>query len=123
MPPAPLTPEIINQLEKASRAASPGPWEVLTDPLLACTWLNGPGSEEVAALALFDYRSAEENRADAEFTALTRNHVAGLLVEIKALRARVQELLDANSREVDRRVRAQSERDRALARLKADQQP
>lgn len=118
-----LTPQALAELESLSRSATPGPWDVLSDPTLACTWLNAAAAGDKGAIGLFDYRSASENLANAVFAAMARNRVAALIAENHALKARVQELLDANSREVDKRVAAQAERDRALARLKAVVRP
>ena len=42
-----------------------------------------------------------------------------LIAEIRQLRARVRELLDANSKEVERRGQALRERDEAQAKLAA----
>jgi hypothetical protein len=118
-----LTPQALAELESLERSATAGPWEVLSDPALACTWLNAAAPQDSGAIGLFDYRSASENLANAVFAAMARNRVAALIAENRALKARVQELLDANSREVDKRVAAQTERDRAVARLKAAARP
>lgn len=113
MPDSPLTPDVLAELAGLARAATPGAWDILCDPALACSWLSaGDG-----AIALFDYRTAEENAANALFAAVARQRIPELVAEIEALRTRVRELLEANSREVERRIEAQRQRDRALARL------
>jgi hypothetical protein len=111
--------EALIELELLAKAATPGPWDVLSDPTLACSWLTAATPDDQAAIALFDYRPAGQNMADAQFAAHARTRVPLLINEVRALRTRIQELLDANSREVERRIKAQRERDLALARLKA----
>jgi hypothetical protein len=113
MPDSLLTPEVLAELAGLARAATPGPWDILCDPALACTWMSAADG----AIALFDYRTAEENAANALFAAVARERVPELVVEVLALRTRVRELLEANSREVERRIEAQRQRDRAQARL------
>jgi len=107
------------ELEARCKAATPGPWHVLSDAAVACSWLNAASDDDQAAIALFDYRPPEINLANAEFAAQVRDDVPRLIAEVRQLRARVRELLDANSKEVDRRSLAQRERDEALAKLAA----
>lgn len=105
------------ELEARCKAATPGPWRVLSDPEVACSWLNAAGAADQAAIALFDYRPPEMNLANAQFAAQVREDVPRLIGEVRQLRTRVRELLDANSKEVDRRSQALRERDEAVAKL------
>lgn len=107
------------ELEARCKAATPGPWRVLSDPEVACSWLNASAEDDQAAIALFDYRPPEMNLANAQFAAQVREDVPRLIAEVRQLRARVRELLDANSKEVDRRTLALRERDDAIAKLAA----
>ena len=106
-------------IETACKAATPGPWRVLSDSEVACSWLNGGTVDDQDAIALYDYRPPDANKANADFTALAREAVPRLISEIRQLRARVRELLEANGKEVDRRGQALRERDEALAKLAA----
>lgn len=113
----PLREVDLSELETRCKAATPGPWKVLSDPEVACSWLNAAGPEDDAAIALFDYRPPEANLANAQFAARAREDVPRLIAEVRQLRARVRDLLDANSKEVERRSQALRERDEALAKL------
>jgi hypothetical protein len=86
---------------------------------VACSWLNSAREEDQAAIALFDYRPPEANLANAQFSMQAREDVPRLIAEVRQLRARVRELLEANGKEVERRTQATRERDEALARLAA----
>lgn len=114
-----LSPEELDALEARINAATMGPWQVLRDDAIASAWLNADLPDDDKAIALFDYRDGGENIANAEFSALARNQMPRLITEIRALRSRIQELLEANGKEVDRRTLALRERDEALARLAA----
>lgn len=114
---SPLSLEDLAEIEARCQAATPGPWEVLSDPQVACAWLNAASGEDNAAIALFDYRSLEVNLANSHFAAAAREDLPRLTAEVRQLRLRVQQLLDANSKEVDRRTQALRERDEALAKL------
>ena len=105
------------EIEARCQAATVGPWQVLTDAQVACAWLNAATPEDGAAIALFDYRPLDLNKANAEFVAAARQDVPRMVAELKQLRERVNQLLDANTKEVDRRTKAQQERDEALATL------
>jgi hypothetical protein len=115
----PLSLDILSAIDNRCKAATPGPWQVLEDPEVACAWLNAAGEEDAAAIALFDYRTAEENAANARFAAAAREDLPRLAAAVRQLKERVQQLLDANSKEVDRRIQAQQERDEAVAKLAA----
>ncbi len=119
---SPLSPDDLAEIEARCQAATPGPWQVLSDSTVACSWLNAATDEDNAAIALFDYRTQEENQANADFAAVARDAIPRLTAEIKQLRQRVQQLLEVNGKEVDRRTQALRERDEALAKL-AELQP
>ena len=112
-----FTVEELAEIEAVCKAATPGPWQVLSEPDLASAWLNAAAEGDDFAVALFDYRPLEENQANARFCAVAREGVPRLIAEVRQLRQRVQQLLEANSKEVDRRSQALRERDEALARL------
>jgi hypothetical protein len=114
---SPLSLEDLAEIESRCQAATPGPWQVLSDPQVSCAWLNAASGEDDAAIALFDYRCMDANLANARFAATAREDLPRLAVEVRQLRLRVQQLLDANSKEVDRRSQALRERDEALAKL------
>jgi hypothetical protein len=114
---APLREVDLSELEARCKAATPGPWKVLSDPDVACSWLNADQEEDQAAIALFDYRPPEANLANAQFSMQAREDVPRLIAEVRALRGRVRELLEANGKEVERRTQATRERDEALAKL------
>jgi len=116
---APLSETDLAELEARCKAATQGPWTVLSDAEVACSWLNADDKEDKAAIALFDYRPPEANQANARFAALAREEMPRLVAEVRALRTRVRELLEANGKEVDRRTQALRERDEALAKLAA----
>lgn len=105
------------EIEGRCQAATPGPWQVLSDPVVACVWLNAAGGGDDGAIALFDYRTLDENLANSRFAAAARDDLPRLTAELRQLRQRVQQLLDANSKEVDRRSQALRERDEALAKM------
>lgn len=106
------------ELDAALKRATPGPWRVLDDPAVDACWLNADGEVDKGAIALFDYRTLAENEGNAGFVVVARHHLPKLIDEMRQLRLRVRQLLEANGREVERRSQAQRERDEALARLK-----
>ncbi|MBY0430270.1 MAG: hypothetical protein K2Q10_03660 [Rhodospirillales bacterium] len=112
-----LTAEELAEMQARAEKATPGPWEVLMDPAIDTAWLNAATVDDDRAIALFDYRDGERNLANAIFSARARTDLPRLVAEIRSLRERVQALLQANSKEVDRRSQAQRERDEALTRL------
>jgi hypothetical protein len=100
-------------------AASKGPWEVLEDRLVDTAWLNAATPDDDKPIALFDYRSGTENKANAAFVAAARSDVPMLLQLVKSLSKRVEELLEANNREIAARVEANKRLQEALARTGA----
>lgn len=119
---SPLSTDDLVEIEARCQAATPGPWQVLSDPAIACTWLNAASENDDAAIALFDYRSKDANQANAAFAAAALEILPRLTAEVRQLRLRVQQLLEVNGKEVDRRTQALRERDEALAKL-AELQP
>jgi hypothetical protein len=107
-----LTSEDINFLEERMKSASPAPWNIREDESADTAWVV-PGTDG-NPIALLDYRSREQNRADAYFLVSTRNYMSIMIDEIKSLRKRVLELIQSNNMEVRKRMDVQTE----LAELK-----
>ncbi|MDR2107033.1 MAG: hypothetical protein LBO73_00700 [Holosporaceae bacterium] len=107
-----LTPEDLNFLEEKVKASSEGPWSIVEDKNVDTAWVVPCGGGN--PIALFDYRSGEQNRADARFVEAARNYTEVLIGEIKTLRKRVLELIQSNNSEVQKRQDLQTE----LAELK-----
>lgn len=102
-----LTPEDMNFLEECLSKATPAPWGVVEDIEVDTAWVvPSVGSNPIA---LFDYKSGVQNKADAHFVASARNYAEIMINEIKALRNRVLELIQANNLEVQKRIAAQEE--------------
>jgi hypothetical protein len=102
-----LTPEDINFLENKLKASSPAPWSALETDSVDTVWLV-PGVEG-NPIALFDYRSREQNSADANFAASARNYFGVMIEEIKNLRKRILELIQSNNVEIQKRLDLQTE--------------
>ena len=102
-----LTPEDINFIEEKLQNATPGPWKVLEDESVDTAWVS-PDAEG-SPIALFDYRSGDDNRANAHFLVCSRNYTALLVKEVKTLRKRVLELIKSNNLEVQKRADLQAE--------------
>lgn len=111
-----LTPEDINFLEDRLKGATPGPWSVMSKSDVDTVWVVP--SVEGNPIALFDYRSGTENKANAEFVVSARNYVSVMLNEIKSLRKRVLDLIQSNNFEVQKRMDLQSEIDELKKMLK-----
>jgi hypothetical protein len=117
-----LCAEELDSMEQAAEAASPGPWEALIDPRVDGAWVNVARDDDDKPVALFDYRKGPANQANARFVAHARTAVPRLCDEVRRLNRRIQELLVANTREVDARVQAERRCD-ALNRDQASGQP
>ncbi|MDR0631776.1 MAG: hypothetical protein LBF54_00820 [Holosporaceae bacterium] len=102
-----LTSEDINFLEEKFRAASPGPWSVLENEAVDTVWITP--SIGGNPIALLDYRSREQNSADAHFMVSAKNYMDVMLGEIKILRKRILELIQSNNMEVQKRLDLQTE--------------
>jgi hypothetical protein len=102
-----LTSEDINFLEEKFRAASPGPWGVLENEAVDTVWITP--SIEGNPIALLDYRSREQNSADAHFMVSAKNYMDVMLEEVKNLRKRILELIQSNNMEVQKRLDLQTE--------------
>jgi len=98
-------------------AATPGPWEVLSDQLVDTVWLNAATPEDDKPIALFDYRPGALNRANADFVAHARQDVPVLLAAMRSMQQRIQDLLEANNREIKARVEAKRQLEEAMAKL------
>lgn len=102
-----LTHEDINFLEDLLKNASPAPWSVVVDDSVDTAWVIP--DLQGNPIALFDYRSGEQNKADAHFVVSARNYMNVMLEEIKSLHRRVLELIQSNNVEVQRRMDLQTE--------------
>ncbi len=102
-----LTPEDIHILEKRLKEATPAPWSVIEKEGVDTVWVSP--NLDGNPIALFDYRSGEENRADAYFMAASREYMDILIREIKDLRNRVLELIQSNNLEFQKRMDLQTE--------------
>lgn len=107
-----LTSEDLNFLEEKLRESSPAPWSIREDESADTAWVVP--STDGNPIALFDYGSREQNRADACFFVSARNYMDVMIEEIKSLRKRVLELIQSNNVEVQKRMDVQTE----LAELK-----
>ena len=90
------------------KASTGGVWRVMNDDALDTVWIT-TDAENSNAVALLDYNSALQNKADADFIVAMHNHAEELLSELKELRARTVELLKENSIEVEKRILLQNE--------------
>lgn len=102
-----LTPEDINFLEQKLTEATPGPWRVIEDQAVDTAWVSP--DIEGNPIALIDYNSAFQNKADAHFIAASRNYMEVLLSEVKGLRKRILELIQSNNVELQKRLDLQEE--------------
>lgn len=102
-----LTPEDINGLEEKLKEASPAPWRVIEAESVDTVWVSP--DIEGNPIALIDYNSAEQNKADARFIASARNYMEVLLNEIKTLRKRILDLIQSNNIELQKRLDLQEE--------------
>ena len=102
-----LTPEDINTLEDMLERTTPAPWTVIDNADVNAAWVS-PDNER-NPVALFDYRTAEQNKYDAYFVVYARNYMRVLIDEIKILRKRILEVIQSNNIEVQKRLDLQSE--------------
>lgn len=102
-----LTPEDINFLEEKLSRATLGPWRVIEDQAVDTAWVSP--DIEGNPIALIDYNSAFQNKADAHFIAASRNYMGVLLNEVKGLRKRILELIQSNNVELQKRLDLQEE--------------
>lgn len=102
-----LTPEDINFLEEKLSHATSGPWRVIEDQAVDTAWVSP--DIEGNPIALIDYNSAFQNKADAHFIAASRNYMDVLLNEVKSLRKRILELIQSNNVELQKRLDLQEE--------------
>lgn len=109
-----LTPGQLTEIEQAAAAASPGPWEALIDTRVDGVWVNVACPGDDLPVALFDYRKGPANKANGLFVARARADVPRLTEEVRRLNRRIQDLLEANTREVDARVKAERRHDELM---------
>ena len=107
----------IEAIAARCEAATAGPWEVLSDELVDTVWLNAATPEDDKPIALFDYRPGPVNRANADFIARARQDVPVLLAAMRSMQQRIQDLLEANNREIKARVEAKRQLEEAMAKL------
>lgn len=103
-----LTPEDLNILEQTLKDVSGETWVVLEKEGVDSVWVSNLNG---SAVALLDYSSCDQNKADALFIASSRNYASLLLTEIKTLRKRVLDLIASNNAEIQKRVDVQGELD------------
>lgn len=113
----PITAADLQTIAARCEAATESPWEVLEDRLVDTAWVNAARPEDDKPIALFDYRSGPVNKANAAFVAAARKDVPLLLRLVKALTRRVEELVEANNREIAARVEANKRLQEVLARM------
>ncbi|MDR3156089.1 MAG: hypothetical protein LBT90_03250 [Holosporaceae bacterium] len=104
-----LTPEDISAVEQIVDASSPLPWKVIEIDNVDTVWVSP--NIEGNPIALFDYHSREQNRADARFMVCARDYMKILIDEVKSLRRRVLELIKLNNLELQRRIDLQTDFD------------
>ncbi|MDR2766628.1 MAG: hypothetical protein LBB63_04200 [Holosporaceae bacterium] len=102
-----LTPEDLNLLEEKLKSATALPWNVVEDDGVGTAWVIP--DVDGNPIALFDYHSEAQNKADAGFVAYARNYMPVLLQEVKNLRKRILELIQSNNNELQRRLDLQTE--------------
>jgi len=107
----------LEAIAERCEAATAGPWEVLSDELVDTVWLNAATAEDDKPIALFDYRTGPINRANADFIARCRQDVPVLLAAMRSMQQRIQDLLEANNREIKARVEAKRQLEEAMAKL------
>lgn len=102
-----LSPEDINLLEHMLLQTTSAPWNVVEDDTCDTAWVVPANANN--PIALFDYNEGKQNKADARFVAISRNYMDILISEIKTLRKRTLELIQANNTEVRKRLDMQTE--------------
>lgn len=102
-----LSPEDINLIEQVMNKASPAPWNIIYDNEVDTAWVVP--SNPNRPIALFDYNNGDQNKADAHFTSIARNYIEILVSEVKTLRKRTLELIQANNAEIRKRLDMQTE--------------
>lgn len=100
--------DYLQVLIDAYRASTGGVWKVIKDDDIDTAWVSSD-AENSNPIALVDYNSGEQNRADAYFISKMHNHAEEIFDEITNLRARVVDLLNENTNEVNKRIAIQNE--------------
>ena len=96
------------------KAATPGPWDVIEEADVDAAWVNAATQTDDRPIALFDYRTGPENKANAAFVAQARQDIPALIEMVLGLRRRVADLLDANNREIAARIETAIRHDAGL---------
>lgn len=105
--------------ERCAKAVT-GPWQVLTEELVEAAWINAETADDDLPIALLDFRSAEENKATAEFIAHARTDIPRLLTALTEARNRIEHLLAANNREIEARIAANRDACELRAKLSSN---
>lgn len=109
-------PDLQEIAERCAKAVA-GPWQVLTEELVEAAWINADSADDDLPIALLDFRSAEENKATAEFIAHARTDIPRLLAALTEAHNRIEHLLAANNREIEARIAANREACELRAKL------
>ncbi|MDR1361852.1 MAG: hypothetical protein LBJ16_01390 [Holosporaceae bacterium] len=104
-----ITPEDLICLEEKLSMASSAPWAVVEETGVDGVWVTCSNFDDGIPVALFDYKSATQNKADAAFVVYSRNYMDALIGEVKTLRRRVLELIQLNNQELQKRMDTQTE--------------
>lgn len=107
----------MNDIAARCEKATAGPWQVLTEELVEAAWINAATADDDLPIALFDFRSADENKANAEFLAHARTDIPRLLAALRSAHERIEHLLAANNREIEARIAANRELGELRAKL------
>ena len=100
--------DYLDTLSRLYKSSTGGIWSVVEDSSIDTAWV-ATSLDESGPVALVDYNSGDQNRADAHFIASIHNHAEELFEELQSLRKRVQLLLDENTEEVEKRIALQNE--------------
>ncbi|HEX2580347.1 MAG TPA: hypothetical protein VHL08_00025 [Dongiaceae bacterium] len=111
-----MTSDELDIIEARAAAATPGPWQVLTEDGVDAAWINAARAEDDLPIALLDYRSGDDNRANAEFIAAARVDIMRMIEALREAQQRIQHLILANNREVEQRVEIKRQLEQAQAR-------
>ena len=100
--------DYLSVLVDAYKASTKGMWNVVADDDVDTAWISSD-AEKANPIALLDYNSGQQNRADAHFITKVHNYAEEMFSELINLRARVVDLLNENTKEVNKRIEIQNE--------------
>lgn len=100
-----FTSDNLKYLEEIVKNSTPGVWNLKEDCDISSVWVVA----ENLPVALFDYSDYDQNLNDAKFLIAAKANFVHLLNEVDFLRSRVTELIEANNKEVARRIAIQNE--------------